>query len=87
MSDHGQACRPQKLFKLPRGQSLSSMTLQFYWYQHPLQSSQQKSHLDKALLIRFLLFYDPLGDSIEGYLSLLEYNGAQMLRDWELIFS
>ncbi len=62
------------------------MALQFYWYQHPLQSSGKKSHLDNALLIRLLLFYGPLGDSIEAYLSLMGYSGAQMLREWELIF-
>ncbi len=61
------------------------MTLQFYWYQHPLQSSEQKSHLDNVLLIRLLLFYDPHSDSIEADLSLLGYNRTQMLGDWELI--
>ena len=57
------------------------MALQFYWYQHPLQSNEQKFHLDNALLIRLLLFYDPHSDTIEGYLSLLGYNGTQMLRE------
>ena len=81
-----QACKPQ-----PSGQSLSSeavrkMALQFYWYQHPLQSSEQKTHLYNALLIRLLLFYGPLGDSIEGYLSLTGYSGAQMLREWDSYF-
>ncbi len=62
------------------------MALKFYWYQHPRQSSEQKSHLDNAHLIRLLLFYDTCGDSIKGYLSLHGYNGAHMFRDWELLF-